>query len=318
MKNLIAPLLFSLVIVIGAVDCGHSQERPPAWAYPVNPPNFQRSPDDGSIRHVPGSAAGFTLTQARDFFATPDWHPDEHPLMPKIVATGRKPEVFACGVCHRPDGAGGPENSSLSGLSADYIVRQTQEFRTGQRSASASRAPTDLMIKGSKAVTDEELAEAAAYFAAIRPKANLTVLESDTVPKAEVREFFLTPIVGAEREAIGQRIIEVPEALEDYVSRDSHVHFVAYVPNGSVKNGKALATEDPRFVCATCHGEALRGTDLAPRIAGRSPTYLFRQLYDFKSGARNGANSALMKSVVAAFSIDDMISLAAYAGSLTP
>ena len=238
--------------------------------------------------------------------------------MPKVVAAGRKPEVFACGVCHRADGPGGPESSSLFGLSADYIIRQTQEFRTGQRSGSASRVPTDLMTKGAKAVTDQELAEAAAYFAAIKPRANLTVLETDTVPRTEVRELFLTPIAGTEREPIGQRIIEVPEPLEDYISRDSHVRFVAYIPKGSLEKGKALATTgDPRLACATCHGEGLRGTDLAPSVAGRSPTYLFRQLYDFKSGARNGANSELMKPIVEALSIDNMIALAAYAGSLT-
>ena len=319
MKNLTAPLLFSWVIVVLTMSGAHGQEQPPAWAYPVNPPNFQRSPDDGSIRHVPGSTAGFTLTQLRDVFATPDWHPEEHPPMPKIVAAGRKPDVFACGVCHRADGSGGPENSSLFGLSADYIIRQMQEFRTGQRSGSTSRVPTDLMIKISKAVTDQELAEAAAYFAAIPPRANLTVVEADTAPKTEVRDLYLTPMAGDEREAIGKRIIEVAEIPEDYASRDSHVRFVAYVPRESVDRGKALATTgDPRFACASCHGEALRGTDLAPRIAGRSPTYLFRQLYDFKSGARSGANSDPMKPTVEALSVDDMIALAAYAGSLAP
>ncbi|MCP1757463.1 c-type cytochrome [Bradyrhizobium elkanii] len=317
MKNLIASLLFSSVIVVLATGCGYSQEQQPVWAYPVNPPNFQRSSDDGSIRHVPGSTAGFTLTEVRDLFSTPDWHPEEHPPMPKIVAVGRKPGVFACGVCHRADGPGGPESSSLFGLSAEYIIQQTQEFRTGQRSGSASRVPTDLMIKESKAVTDQELAEAAAYFSAVRPRANLTVLEADTVPRTEVRELFLTPVAGTEQEPIGQRIIELPESLEDYISRDSHARFVAYVPRGSIEKGKTLATTRDTQ-CATCHGEGLRGTDLAPRIAGRSPTYLFRQLYDFKSGARNGTNSGLMKPIVEPLSINDMIALAAYAGSLAP
>src|SRR6266566_570737 len=58
------------------------------------------------------------------------------------------------------------------------------------------------------------------------------------------------------------------------------------------------------------------GTAVAPGIAARSPTYAFRQLYDFKSGGRKGANSELMKPVVENLSIDDMIALVAYTASL--
>ena len=41
-------------------------EIPPSWAYPVKPPDFQPTPDDGTLRRVPGSSATFTLTQLRD------------------------------------------------------------------------------------------------------------------------------------------------------------------------------------------------------------------------------------------------------------
>jgi cytochrome c553 len=318
-KTFIAPWVFSLMFLAMATASAPGQESPPAWAYPVNPPNFQRAPDDGAIRHVPGSADGFTLTQVRDLFATPDWHPLEHPPLPKIVASGRKPEVFACGVCHRADGSGGPDNSSLFGLSAEYIIRQVEEFRTGLRSNSGSRIPTDLMIKAARAVTDQELAEAAAYFAVIAPKANILVSEADTVPKTHVRDLFLVPLDGVEREPIGQRIIEIPESVENVISRDPHARAIAYVPLGSVARGRALATSGaPELRCATCHGKDLRGADLAPRIAGRSPTYLFRQLYDFRSGARNGLNSGLMKPITDNLAMDDMIALAAYMGSLAP
>jgi len=55
-----------------------------------------------------------------------------------------------------------------------------------------------------------------------------------------------------------------------------------------------------------------------PTIAGRSPTYLFRQLYDFKSGARKGANSETMKPAVEKLTVTDMIALVAYSASLAP
>ncbi|HEX2655344.1 MAG TPA: c-type cytochrome [Xanthobacteraceae bacterium] len=296
-----------------------NQNGPPAWAYPINPPNFQRTPDDGTIRRVPDSAAGFTLTQVRDLFAARDWHPEEHPPMPDIVATGRKPDVFACGVCHRADGPGGPENASLFGLSAEYIIQQTVEFKTGLRSNSVPRVATDLMIKASKAITDQELKEAADYFASIKPRSSIAVVETDTVPKTQVRDLFLAPMGGGEREPIGQRIIEIPENVEHFISRDSHARFIAYVPAGSIQKGQALAaSSDLRVRCAACHGADLKGTTLAPGLAARSPTYMVRQLYDFRSGARNGANSELMKPAVESLSIEDMIALAAYTASLEP
>ena len=153
----------------------------------------------------------------------------------------------------------------------------------------------------------------------IAPKANILVSEADTVPKTHVRDLFLVPLDGVEREPIGQRIIEIPESVENVISRDPHARAIAYVPLGSVARGRALATSGtPELRCATCHGKDLRGADLAPRIAGRSPTYLFRQLYDFRSDARNGANSGLMKPITDNLAMDDMIALAAYVGSLAP
>jgi cytochrome c553 len=309
----------SLASLAAAGAPAQSQDGPPAWAYPVNPPNFQRAPDDGTIRRVPDSAAGFTLTQVRDLFAAPDWHPEDHPPMPEIAATGRKPDVFACGVCHRADGPGGPENASLFGLSAEYIIQQTVEFKTGQRTNSAPRVATDNMIKASKAVTDQELKEAAGYFASIKPRSNIAVVETDTVPKTHVRDLFLATMDGGEKEPIGQRIIEIPENVEYFVSRDSHARFIAYVPVGSIQKGRALAaSSDLRVRCAACHGADLKGTAIAPRIAARSPTYLFRQLYDFRSGARKGANSELMKPAVENLNIEDMIALVAYTASFMP
>jgi cytochrome c553 len=69
---------------------------------------------------------------------------------------------------------------------------------------------------------------------------------------------------------------------------------------------------------ASCHGPRLRGTSVGPPIAGHFPTYLFRQLYAFRSGARTGTNATLMRPIAAGLSRRDMIDLAAYIGSLAP
>ena len=130
----------------------------PVWAYPVNPPGTQPAPDDGRSLRVPGSPVSFTLTQIRDLFKVPDWHPGDHPAMPEPVANGRKPGVFACGYCHLPNGLGRPENSSLAGLPAEYIVQQVADFKSGaRRSSEPDSLPINLMTAVAKAATDAEV-----------------------------------------------------------------------------------------------------------------------------------------------------------------
>jgi len=51
-------------------------------------------------------------------------------------------------------------------------------------------------------------------------------------------------------------------------------------------------------------------------IAGRSPSYLVRQLYDFKTGARDGSLAPLMKPVASGLSTQQMTDIAAYIASL--
>lgn len=60
------------------------------------------------------------------------------------------------------------------------------------------------------------------------------------------------------------------------------------------------------------------GLDPVPALAGRSPSYIVRQLYDVKHGTRNGAWAALMKPVVEQLELDEMVAIAAYAASLAP
>jgi cytochrome c553 len=312
--------LLSLAIGVGATPA-QSQEAPPVWAYPVNPPDFKPAPDDGTPRHVPDSSAAYTLTQIRDLFIAPDWHPGDHPAMPGVVALGRKPDVRACGVCHRADGPGGPENASLAGLPAVYIVQQMRDFASGARKTSVpERVPTQLMTTLAKAATTDEIEVAAAYFSALKPRPTITVTETQTVPKTFVAGWFLAAVKPGEKEAIGKRIIEVPEDLEQFESRDARSKFIAHVPVGSVAKGRALATggSGRTVKCGICHGPELKGLGPIPGIAGRSPSYLVRQLYDIKHGARAGIGSALMKQVVDGLTLDDMVALAAYAASLPP
>jgi cytochrome c553 len=296
-------------------------EPPPPWAYPVNPPGVQPPSDDGVPRHVPDSSAAFTLTRIRDLFDAPDWHPDDHPSMPQTVAHGRRPEVFACGYCHLPNGLGRPENASLAGLPAAYIVQQVEDFRSGaRRSAEAASLPINLMTAVAKVATAEEVQAAAAYFAALKPRKWIHVTETDTVPKTRVGGWMLIAAEGSGTEPIGNRIIEMPLDLERTELRDSKSAFRAFVPTGSLARGEALANTGAgkTTACGVCHGSDLKGLGPVPALAGRSPSYLFRQLFDMKQGLRHGAWSALMKPVVMPLTEEDMVSIAAYAASREP
>ena len=321
MKTFVALLLLPFAAMLAATP-SESQESPPAWAYPVNPPDLTLAPDDGTIRRVPGSDAGYTLTQLRDRFVSPNWHPGDYPPRPEIVVRGRKPDVFACGFCHRADGPGGPENANLTGLGAAYIVQQMADFKSdARRSSVPNRAPPTLKASLAKAITDAEVEAAAAYFSSIRPRSIVSIVETDTVPKSYVTGWHLAVMKSGEKEPIAQRIIEVPENLEQFVNRDTRARFIAYVPPGSIKTGQALAAGGgggKTLPCGTCHGPDLKGLGPIPGIAGRSPSYIVRQLYDFKHGTRAGVGSALMKASVEKLAVEDMLTLAAYAASLPP
>jgi cytochrome c553 len=298
-----------------------SQQPPPPWAFMVQPP-VQPPPDDGVPRHVPGSTVAFSVTQIRDLFVVPDWHPGDHPPLPGVVGVGRKPDLFACGYCHYPNGLGRPENASVAGLSAGYIAQQIADFRNGLRKSSqpALRA-VELMVANAKKATDEDVKVAAGYFAGLKYQPWVRVVETQTVPKTQVAGFMLAAVEGAGTEPIGQRIIELAQDVSRTNVRDTRAGFIAYVPLGSIKRGEALVTEGGRgrtVACGSCHGPDLKGMGDVPPLAGRSPTYVVRQLYDFQSGARAGLSSPQMKPTVERLTLDDMVAIAAYTASRSP
>lgn len=226
--------------------------------------------------------------------------------MPEIVKNGRA-GMPACASCHQPNGVGRPENAALAGLTETYIKQQLRNFRRGVRKGSEPRRSEQALMAALAAnLTDAEVDEAAKYFASLKPASFVKVVETDTVPKA--------PDGGTE--PIGKRIVEVPENLKRVETGDSRTPFIAYVPKGSIAKGEALVTNgDGKTVqCMSCHGAGLHGSGDVPRLAGQSPTYLVRQLYDLQQGKRSGA-IAPMQPVVDALDVDDMIAIAAYAAS---
>ena len=303
-----------------------TSETPPPWAFIIGP-RAERPEDDGTKLSLPGSSATFTRTELRNGFNVADWYPDDHLPMPDFVAHGREPDIRGCGYCHQPNGLGRPENPPLAGLPADYIVSQLAAFKNDLRVSSGGRSRS--MISMAKVATDAEVRVAAQYFSSLEYTPWIRVVETDTVPKTHVEGMFV-PIEPADTEPLGQRIIEVPEDVQRTEIRDPRSGFIAYVPIGSIQKGEELVlTGGAKVVggeivagktiqCGFCHGQDLKGLGNVPGIAGRSPSYIDRQLYDMQHGNRKGPWTELMKAVVANLSEEDLVSIAAYTASRAP
>lgn len=300
-----------------APPCPAAARPFPDCAYPVTP-----TAEDGVKRTLPGSSKSFTRNEAHFDYGPGDWYPEDHPTMPEIVAKGRQADgIRACGLCHYPNGQGKMENGGVAGLPAAYILQQLADFKSGVRkSADPRKANTNEMAAIARWLTDEEAKAAADYFASMPWRTWVRVVESDLAPRvrATTNGLFL-PLAGAPAETVGQRIIEVPgqpEATE--LSRDPRSGFVAYVPIGSIAKGEALVTNggNGRIArCTTCHGPELKGTATIPGIAGRSTSYIVRQLYDMQQGTRQ---TKTMKAAVAKLTGEDMVNITAYVSSREP
>jgi cytochrome c553 len=308
-------------------------EERPEWAFFV-PAAEAAAPAPAamnalSTQSVPGSRQTFTLGQVMDVLNPPDWYPEEHPAMPAIVAHGLAAGVdsaaplLPCALCHLPNGAGHVESASLAGLPVEYLIRQFADFRSGARHINVGSSGTAQLLTALKsAYTDDQARSAAGYFAALEPRSWIEVRETRTVPVSIVNPNTLmrTALPGAGKEPLGIRIVELPQSETGLRYRDSHSGFVAYVPIGSIARGRSLVAGAGGRIpaCVACHGSTLNGLGEIPPLAGRPPTYLVRQLWNYQSGDRAGSMAAPMQAVVAHLHVDDMVAMAAYLASLPP
>ncbi len=290
-------------------------EGGPTWAYPVADKEQPPAPDGNTKVRVPNSALTYALKEIDNLFEPPIWFPEHNVGMPRVVQYGAAPGVRACAACHLSSGQGHPESGHIAGLSINYFKQQIADYRTGDR------VDKVWMTAMAKAMTDKDVEEAAQWFAKIKPIPWVKVVEADTIPKSyfnKSRKRLPSPQGGTE--ALGNRIAEFPQEPDRVLLRDPYAGFVAYVPKGSVADGKSLVTQGAgkAVMCSACHGADLKGQGDVPRIAGISPLYTVRQMYAFKTGSRKGALAAQMQPVTANLEEKDITSIAAYLASLTP
>jgi cytochrome c553 len=336
-----------LAFAANPIDALAQQETEPeplwAWAYSTPPkPTDKASPQAAPTRdlranesvdeqtrpqRVDGSSATYSLVDIRDGHNVIDWFPGDHPPMTDLIRSGpaslRSERGRGCGSCHLPNGKGRPENAPPAGQPVAYTIKQLQDMRDGLRYSADPRKPNSpTMNMLAAAMTDEEMREAAEYFAAMPWTPWMRVIEADLIPEMELEEGNMYITVGKEpTEPLAGRIVETPEdEHEANVLRNPRSGWVVYVPVGSLARGKALVTTGAGKTtqCSVCHGADLMGLAFVPGIAGRSPSYMMRQLYDMKRATRRGLWSELMQPVIADLSVDDMRDIVAYLASIPP
>jgi cytochrome c553 len=122
------------------------------------------------------------------------------------------------------------------------------------------------------------------------------------------------------REPLGERIVEGPVSAKLYALGDGRSGFIAWVPPGSIAAGAVIAANGTgsATACASCHGTKLQGAGNIPYLAGRSPTYIARELILFRTGKRMNPGAAPMRAEASHLTLKEMIDVAAYAASRKP
>jgi cytochrome c553 len=334
MSRTLGALFAIALVVLGASVVAQQQAAAPTgpipaglpdWAYappvPGAPPAPSALPnEDSAVVKVPGTEKTFTRGELRAAKETMDWHPeDRRGTLPNIARFGKE-GVRQCTLCHLPDGSGRPENAPISSLHPAYFLQQMQDFRDGVRkSADPRKANTNTMAGFAKAMTPEEFKAAAEYFAQQPYPRRMKVVEGKTAPKVRLQGGMHMAIPAAEGGGMepikADDMVEVPDDNLRAEARDTHLTWTAYVPPGTLNKGKQVAA---KAQCATCHGANLEGNGPIPPLAGRSPSYTMRQLFDIKTGARHGPWTEVMRPVVANLSVQDLMAVSAYAASIQP
>ncbi|MDA1322715.1 MAG: c-type cytochrome, partial [Proteobacteria bacterium] len=325
----------------------NQEEVGPLWAYarsapakagetyvPQNPElgaeGMRPGDDEAEVTKrwtVTGSDKQFTRLDFRSHTSYPEWFPGDYPQPPPSVNMVGSPSLGntarACALCHLANGKGRPENAPPGGQPAAYTIQQLQDMRNDLRNTSdPKKSNPHTMVRLAKGMTEQEMKDIAEFYEAIPWTPWIRVIETDMVPEMELEEGNMFITEGVDRVVpLGGIIVETPEnELESNYLRSPRSGWNAYVPVGSLAKGRELVTTGggKTVACNVCHGADLMGIGIMPGIAGRSPSYMMRQMWDMKQGTRKGPNAALMMPIINSLTVEDMTNIVAYLASVMP
>ena len=195
---------------------------------------------------LPGSDQQLTQAQIDNPYGPANWFPDRFPPMPDMVRSGdREKGIWACSMCHLASGYGHPQSANLSGLSEEYLYEQLLAFKRWQRIDHSGRHVPVRDATGRR----RAVAAGARYFSQIESGPSVRVVEADAVPATYLTPAFMRLVRNPDdptMQAIGQRIITLPEDLALVRARDPYAGFVSYVPPGSLARGRTSCCAEPR------------------------------------------------------------------------
>ena len=254
--------------------------------------------------------------------AEKDWFPRSHPVPPAVVLVAGKDRA-PCAECHTVNGQGMVGIPDIAGLPVNYLLEQLAAFRSGARtSALPHYLGTGVMITTARAWSQTDLQAAVAYYASLPRRTPARVVETEAAPSMRMERWgwtYLDPAGGPTHPLKGS-VAEAPESVTRLFLGDLSNHQLVYVSHSTLTLGKALIRSGGGSgqPCTVCHGADLRGSAVAPPLAGRDPGYLARQLWDIRSGARTGGNAKLMQGPARGLTSVEITAVAGYLASLKP
>ncbi len=316
----------ALALAAGGFSLGAAPTAIPpalAWAYPVASPGTPPTDEGPGPFRTPAGAL-VTRAQLEAMARTlPDWAPGEHPPAPAIIR-GPLPKdgPSPCAECHGLAGMGGVNLPDLAGLPAPYIEEQLHAFRSGARDSSSPHwLATSLMIAEARSLSEAQIRQAAAYYAATPRRPRMQVIETDVAPATRIERFGWLYRAGTGVQPLNGRVIEVPSSLVQVALWDPALKQIVYAPKGAIARGEAVARSGGGAgqPCAACHRADFRGmAGDGPPLAGRDPSYLARMLWDIHTGARRGPSVALMQRPAQGLTPRQITDVSVYLASLKP
>lgn len=321
-----AIMRFAGLGAIAALSIAAAPFSPPpelGWAYPAAPPHTAELKTPPGLYPTPDGKRKLSADQVEQLDpADEDWFPDSHPTPPSVILHGAK-NAAPCADCHMVNGQGAVGIPDIAGLRAAYLSEQLEAFRSGaRRSAQTGRLATEAMIGVAKAWGEPDLKAAVAYYAALPRRTPVKIVVTDAAPPMRTERFgwtYTDPTGGKDR-ALDGAVAETPQSVGRVFMRDLSNRQIVYVSRSTLTLGETLVHTGGNGgqPCTLCHGADLRGTAIAPPLAGRDPSYLARQLWDIRSGARSGASVAAMQGPARGLAPRDITAVAAYLASRQP
>ena len=258
-----------------------------------------------------GSSKSFTRNEAHFDYGPADWYPEDHPVMPDIVARGRQADgIRACGLCHYPNGQGKMENGGVAGLPAAYILQQLADFKSGARkSADPRKANTNEMAAIARTLTEPKRRRPPITSRRCRGEVGQGRRKRAGAARARHDQRSVSACRRSAPEPLGQRIIEMPEQPESTeLSRDPRSgswRTCRLAPSRRARRSSPRRRR--RLRAAPVHGADLKGS--APCRASPPVAELHRA-----AAARHAAARArpTMKAAVAKLTVEDIVNITAY------